>query len=496
MTRLLRPIVLAALFLTGCASANVEVAVDVYSTDVLSVRRLEVADAQALLEGIDNSVLATHEIADARLQLAENLVAAYEAYKKVWATALKRQFEGEAKDIARLKQEYMPEYEQVVRAKDNEINLLAHAARQRVVSYLERAYVGVAKTPQGRLDLLAAQGQVIFATSNLRIQLPKVGEDLGTLFEEFYAYLVSRTPNDLAALAQVQEKAIGKDVIEAAGQLRERFNALARTIEKLRRGGVRSAKELGTRIDSVAAKLEPGKPGAVLEAVQAMARTIFAIPAATGLNDRGELAFAQLGSALDLYVSQIDRLQDPADPAWRELLRPDNESNWAPFFARTSYRAEGDTSVVIARDRLGHFRVQRARNNPAALIQGQLRISRAIASSLADALGAATGVPGAGAIASAAKVGATKTDATKADAAKPDGGGEVAKLDTTTQAAKLDAQARLRHSARVNLMNNLEIVNRSLQVLKEGKTPVPGDLLIKARAVLEGSKPIFEARKE
>jgi hypothetical protein len=264
-------------------------------------------------------------------------------------------------------------------------------------------------------------------------------------------------------------------------------------MEDLKRDGVSVAKELGNRVDFVAAKLDPARPGAVLE----MTGTLFAITPATGLNDRGELAIAQLGSALDLYVSQIDRLQDPADPAWRELLRPENEVNWAPFFARTSYRAEGDTGVIIARDRLGHFRIQRARNNPAALIQGQLRISRAIASGLADALGAATGVPGAGALGSAAKAGAPKTEATKAGEAKPEGGGDAAKVDTTAQAAKLDAQARLRHNARTNLINNLEFVNRELKAqLKEGRTPVSDDLLTKARAVLEGSKPIFEAKKE
>jgi hypothetical protein len=485
----LRPFFLLALILTGCASATVEVAVDIYSKDVLTVRRLGIADAQVLLEGIDNAVSAGREIAAARLQLAENLVAAYDAQKKVFSEMRGLRYQP-GSDIIDLQNKLLPAYRQVLQTKQSEINVLATKARERLANYLERAYVGVAKTPQLSLDLIAAQEQAVLALNNLRSQLQTMGGDFGTAFENVYSTLIREAPSELVTLAKVDDKKLSKEAVVAVEELAARFREIARTMTNLDRRGVRLAKELGNGINAAAAKLDPGKPGAVLETV---VRTLSSISTSTGLDERGELALGQLGSSLDLYVSQIDRLQDPADPAWRELLRLENETNWAPFFTRTSYRAEGDTGVVIARDRLGHFRVQRAKNNPAALIQGQLRISRAIASSLADALAAATGVPGAGALAGAVKAGVPKPDPTKPDGIKLDGQGEQ---DPATHAAKLEAQARLRHSARTNLINNLEILNRSLQALKEDKTPVPGDLLTRARAVLEGSKPVFGAKKE
>jgi hypothetical protein len=79
---------------------------------------------------------------------------------------------------------------------------------------------------------------------------------------------------------------------------------------------------------------------------------------------------------------------------WREITDPSNEENWTGIYARTFYHAQGNTGVVVVRDRVGQFRVHQAKNDPTALVQGQLRISRTIASALTDVLAASFGVAG------------------------------------------------------------------------------------------------------
>ncbi|PRO71983.1 hypothetical protein C6Y40_18850 [Alteromonas alba] len=74
----------------------------------------------------------------------------------------------------------------------------------------------------------------------------------------------------------------------------------------------------------------------------------------------------------------IDRLQDVGDPVWRTITNPLNEHHWNKKVSKTFVKAQGDTSMVIVRDNPLHFRAHHVRNDPSALIKGQLEIARAI----------------------------------------------------------------------------------------------------------------------
>jgi hypothetical protein len=111
--------------------------------------------------------------------------------------------------------------------------------------------------------------------------------------------------------------------------------------------------------------------------------------------EKGRL-IRDIGKSRDYYTSQLDRIQDPVDPVWRILSDPNNQRKWHTLFARTEFYAEGKAEVVFVQDRIGHFRVQRGQNNPAALIQGQVRINRSIASGVLNVMAAAGGISGPG----------------------------------------------------------------------------------------------------
>lgn len=90
--------------------------------------------------------------------------------------------------------------------------------------------------------------------------------------------------------------------------------------------------------------------------------------------------------------NNLDREQDPADPVWRILSDSRNDSKWHSAFATNYFYSEGNNSVVIVRDTPIHYRVHSADNNPTALIEGQLRISRALTDAAIQVAGTATGV--------------------------------------------------------------------------------------------------------
>lgn len=96
---------------------------------------------------------------------------------------------------------------------------------------------------------------------------------------------------------------------------------------------------------------------------------------------------------IDLLNSQLDRLQNASSPVWRVVTDPKNAKKWNTKFSETYFYAEGNAGVVVVRDSPIKYRVQEATNNPAALVQAQLQVSRAVADAAIQIAGASTGVP-------------------------------------------------------------------------------------------------------
>lgn len=158
----------------------------------------------------------------------------------------------------------------------------------------------------------------------------------------------------------------------------------------------------------------------------------------------------------DLLGSQIDRVQDPTDAAWSEILQPENARNWTKLFARTYYLAEGKSSLVVVRERPGHYRVQRSQNDPAALIKGQLQITQAIGSGLIEIAGAFSG---------AGPLVSSITSAGSAPSGDDDGAGdtdddenEAEPVTLEEKKTELETRQRLRAETRRGLITSLEAI--------------------------------------
>jgi len=102
-----------------------------------------------------------------------------------------------------------------------------------------------------------------------------------------------------------------------------------------------------------------------------------------------ESEISQLVQAKELLESQAYRLKELADPVWKDIA---TTKKWKKNFGKTRFFAEGNSSVVLVQDDPVTYRIQQGSNNPAALIQGQLKITRAIADASIQIISAQAGI--------------------------------------------------------------------------------------------------------
>jgi hypothetical protein len=240
-----------------------------------------------------------------------------------------------------------------------------------------------------------------------------MGGPLGTDFEVAF---VSQWAVVVRSVASSNLQAlIGQRETPELEEVRRKVTQLGEQLETMRTRGRRVpqavARTLATSLKE--AELEPARLKTSFDKVAA---AMTEVPVSLGLDDRGSAALHDLVLSTTFLFSQIDRVQDPADPVWRIITAPENQGRWNTTFSETYFYSEGNNSVVLVRDTPASFRIQRGNNNPAALIQGQLQISRAIANAAIAVAGAAAGVPvpklpGAGGAAASAGADGSSTDA-------------------------------------------------------------------------------------
>lgn len=110
-------------------------------------------------------------------------------------------------------------------------------------------------------------------------------------------------------------------------------------------------------------------------------------------NATAQTALAGLVRGSTQFLEQIDRLQDHGNPVWRIVTDPANAGHWNALMPPlTAFYAQGKSSVAIVRHDPKRFEVHEGTNNPAALIQGQLEISRAIANAALSVAGTPSGL--------------------------------------------------------------------------------------------------------
>lgn len=187
-------------------------------------------------------------------------------------------------------------------------------------------------------------------------------------------------------------------------------------------------------------------------------------------------ALASLVTGTSRFLEVIDRLQDPGDPIWRVITDPDNEAHWNERTVRTYFYAEGDAGVVIVRDSPLDLRVQSARNNPNALIKGQLEISRSVANAAISIAGAASGLP---------------TDALASSSTGSQTAGEVdtSPKDFATRAAKAEAWERQQALALTSLRNYLRSLATKIAELDGDNPEELAQHSLRLKSVLNSYKP-------
>lgn len=252
---------------------------------------------------------------------------------------------------------------------------------------------------------LAQQANALDAIQEVPLSVLRLTGPLQTDFESYANEVLPLVQVRLES-DQIREQVKNAKVSQSLLQkLIEKVNELAKAVEDQRANGLALSEEVygllatlaATRLDrGISADCSPEELEAItadtLAAANAIAAKMTAIPDSLSLNDRGQTALVDLTTSTELLWSQIDRLQDPADPIWRLVTCRANEKKWNTEFSKTYFMAEGDSSVVVVRDSPMDFRVQKGENDPSALVQAQLQISRAVADTAIVVAGAATGI--------------------------------------------------------------------------------------------------------
>lgn len=153
-------------------------------------------------------------------------------------------------------------------------------------------------------------------------------------------------------------------------------------------------------------------------------------------------------------------------------------------FGETYFYSEGNNSVVIVRDTPFSFRVQRGTNNPTALVQGQLQISRAIANAAIAVAGAAFGVP------------VPKLPGAGGSSGPAPADGEGAESEAIAKRkAKVDRQASVRAGVIAGLRRQLSAMRGQLDRADGGNQAEIDALNSQLQGILEAYEPAMEPSK-
>jgi hypothetical protein len=372
--------------LFGCASAELKLNLDIYKEDPFESAPISIKQLIRIQNGIDALERESATLANNRKNLGDNLLTTYKEIYFVITKAKKPDFSRNQLDseISRFEDQLF-DYKTSIDKKRGNINMLAESARKTLGVFSKRLKKNDKSDEVSELHVLNAINQLEKAVLELGgpfhtsfetglIQnwsvVPKMAstENLRTLFEK------DHTPLDLSALRATAER-------------------YSKVIDELKTNGYKIPEEAIKALHTGLENLQTPTPSALSSSLEAIAMASTTLSPSIGLGDRGATELNLLVKATSLLYSQIDRLQDPADPVWRIISDPENESKWNKEFSETYFNAQGNSSVVVVRDTPISFRQQRGTNNPTALIQNQLLISRAIGNAAISIASATTGIP-------------------------------------------------------------------------------------------------------
>jgi hypothetical protein len=318
-----------------------------------------------------------------RVALASALTSSYESVVKLLSILGNQPFDPRTNQNVVTARQYLAEYQAAVEKQRQETRTRIDAAARALDEYVK-------KRDSADPATASAQTKALQAFADVSRALARMGGSLGTDFEvafvnQWAVVVRSVASSNLRALTRQGEPAELEEV-------RRKVTQLGEQLEGMRARG-RRVPQAVARTLSTALKETQLEPARLKSSFDKVAAAMTEVPVSLGLDDRGSAALHDLVVSTTFLFSQIDRVQDPADPVWRIITAPENQGRWNTTFSETYFYSEGNNSVVLVRDTPASFRIQRGNNNPAALIQGQLQISRAIANAAIAVAGAAAGVP-------------------------------------------------------------------------------------------------------
>lgn len=376
----LRLLVLTIAASIACAHSKLTLDLDLYGEDPSLALPVAPARLAGIEDGLGKAEAEAQDLVKERTDLSSELLKAYEAFVVVLTRA-----RGLAIDDALFGpvEKQLADHLSALKKREASFGSAVDGARANLESYARRC----SPNAPDRLD-------VAVVNAGLRKSLDQVGRALvalsAPLETPFEKAVVTGWPVIVRDAGADNVALLTKRPAEPAdmAKLRATFGLLADHLSALdEKGRTRTGKLAAALRQGLAADGSPFVASITRLAVQGLQ-----VPASMDLSNRGLSALGELLSSSGLFYSQVDWLQDPADPVWRVLSDPANDSRWRNAFAETYFYAEGNNSVVAVRDTPISFRVQRATNDPTNLVRGQLRVSRAIANAAVEIAGARMGL--------------------------------------------------------------------------------------------------------
>lgn len=449
-------LVFSLLLFSGCASTKMTLDVDLFKEDAVYLLPPTPDQVEKYFSALNDVESQTNKLAKDQIGLSNDLFQTYEKYY-AWRTKAKTGKKYNPNDLKILRG-YLLEHKTKIQTKAINIKGLSNKARRKLNEYVEGL-----ESKQLSEGKSGAMSNRIVAMESLN----QVGRSFRELVDplsrtNFDKSLTKQWPVMMESIFTLGKSGEG-DASQEFSDLRKSVGNLAVRIDKLQKEG----REVSNQ--SIEALSQVFEEATVQK--KAPAVTIESLPSISGLNSKDR----EIITNLNMLNSQIDRLQDAGDPIWRVVTSPENEKKWNVQFSDTYFYAEGNNSVVVVRDTPMSFRVQRGNNNPAALIKGQLQVSRAIGSAAIAIAGAATGVN----LSSIASAGESPPPG-ETDSAKSE--------DLARRKAAIEQKAKLR-------LQKLKTFRQNLVNLQSLLTNAPDDDSAQINSLIEHFKSILKAHK-
>ena len=460
----------------GCASTKLQLNLDIYKEDPFRSLPISVEQMARIESGIGNLEGEAVKLSENRKNLGDNLFNTYNEIFYVMTKAKDPNFtryQLTADTIGFRNQ--LIDYKTTIDNKLDDIKILADSARKTLAAF-SRSLMETNKTAEtvSELDLLRDIKK--FEKSVVELGGPLNTEFEASLYGNWGTVIKMASAENLKALFKKDSR------LPSLTELRKTAESYSKDIEELKTSGYRIPEEATHALHDAVKDLQEPTPGAFITSVDAIARATTTLSPAIGLGDGGATELSRLTQATTLLNSQIDRLQDPADPVWRIISDPRNEPKWNKEFSETYFYAQGNSSVVVVRDTPISFRQQRGSNNPATLIKNQLQISRAIGNAAISIAAATTGVP------INLK---TESDQTGTTSSNTDTAAESEAL--ARRKAMAEERLKLRTLALRNLRNNLISIREEFRLKESSKTLKDySELKSRLESILKAHQPFFK----